>query len=249
MNCHFLIPQYYLSFWSQLTGLNLPESYGRESIAQIDKEVPLLLVDTCAYLIQLLFALPLNIDEKYFDSIVQNLYNLTVVQSIGQLSCFFTEEERSTMRNQINKDELFNCESNMINYVINYFEINNSNFYSCMDEGDHLKAKKWSSSELRDLLIKMCLPFIRLASLLKCFLFNREYPSFSKLTDEQFNKAEYPNLIRILNLKISTTNNIEDAFLMPYFICSEPIELLNTWLNQYSLFLDRSLIVATVIKK
>lgn len=239
LNCHFLIPQYYTSLWSQLTGLHVPEDF-RESLVQVDKEVPLLLVDTCAILIQLLFALPLNVDEKYYDSIVQNLYNLTAFQSLTQISCFFTKEERKTMIQQLNNDELFDCPLNMISYVINYNETNNSKLYSHMDEDSQLlNNKRWRPTELRDLAINMCLPFVRLATLLKCFLFNRDYPSFFKLTDDQFKKAEYHNLTRVLNLKANDKSG-DDAFLMPYLLCNEPIRLLNIWLNQYSMFLEKT---------
>lgn len=248
LNCHFLIPQYYTSLWSQLTGLEVPDDF-RESIVQVDKEVPLLLVDTCAILIQLLFALPLNVDEKYYDSIVQNLYNLTVFQSFSQISCFFTKDERKTMIQQMDRDELFNCPINMISYVISYYENHNSNLFSHMDtDDDQLMNKKWRPTELRDLAINMCLPFIRLATLLKCFLFNRDYPTFNKMTDEQFKKAEYFNLIRVLNLKTPTNTRTteEDAFVMPYFVCDQPNRLLDIWLGQYSIFVEKALSDAIV---
>ena len=246
LNCHFLIPQYYTSFWCQLTGLPVPDDF-RESIIPIDKEVPLLLVDTCSFLIQLLFALPLNIDEKYYDTIVQNLYNLTVIQSLSQMTSFFSEEERSTMLQQINKDQLFDCPLSMISYIMSYFESNNSNLFACMNEDD-LMNKRWNANELHDLAINMCLPFIRLASLLKCYLYNREYPSFAKMNEDQFKKAEYFNLIRILNLKQQQRNDklVDDSFVMPHFVCDEPIKLLDIWLSQYSILSGKSLVVATV---
>ena len=207
LNCHFLIPQYYTSFWSQLTGLPVPEDF-RESIAPSDKEVPLMLVDTCAMLIQLLFALPLNVDEKYYDSIVQNLYNLTAMQALSQITGFFNADERSAMIQQQPGREPFETPASLIGYIVAAFESANPNLFRCLDQDEPdaaaaSRTNKWKPAELTDLAVNMVLPFVRLAALLKCYLYNREYPTFGQMSDEQFRRGEYLNLARVLNLGAS----------------------------------------------
>ena len=252
LNCHFLIPQYYTSFWSQLTGLRVPEDF-RESVVQSDKEVPLLLVDTCAMLIQLLFALPLNVDEKYYDSIVQNLYNLTAIQSFSQITGFFGEEERSAMIQANREQQPFDAPLNMIGYIVAAFESANPNLFRCMDQDEpeaattNGKGKAWKTSELTDLAVNMVLPFVRLATLLKCFLYNREYPSFGQMSEEQLRRGEYLNLTRILNLNATSSPDPSvSSFLMPHFACDHPIKLVDIWLNQYAALSENSLMVAIV---
>lgn len=51
----------YDNLWSQLTGITLPQH--NFSLTPIEKEVPLLLKDVSAILIQFFCALPLNIDK------------------------------------------------------------------------------------------------------------------------------------------------------------------------------------------
>lgn len=251
LNCHFLIPQYYTSFWSQLTGLPVPEDF-RESIAQTDKEVPLLLVDTCAMLIQLLFALPLNVDEKYYDSIVQSLYNLTAVQALSQISGLFSADERSTMIQQQQQStgretSPFDAATNLIGYIVTTLDSANANLFACLDQDEPAAAaanrtNRWKTSELTDLAVNMVLPFVRLAALLKCYLYNREYPAFGQMSEEQFRKGEYLNLARVLNL----AGESSASFLMPHFACNQPLKLVNIWLGQYSTLCDNSLLVAIV---
>lgn len=250
LNCHFLIPQYYTSFWSQLTGLPVPEDF-RESVVQSDKEVPLLLVDTCAMLIQLLFALPLNVDEKYYDSIVQNLYNLTAVQALSQITGFFSEDERSVMLQQASREQQpFDTPMNMIGYIAAAFESANPNLFRYQDEPEaaaNRKDKAWKTSELTDLAVNMVLPFVRMAALLKCSLYNREYPSFAQMSEEQLRRGEYLNLARILNLNTASSSDpAGSSFLMPHFTCDQPTNLVDIWLNQYTALSENSLMVAIV---
>lgn len=54
--------------WSQVTG-NYDEFAAEQSLKAIEKEVPLLLRDVSAILIQLFFALPLNIDKGMYENV------------------------------------------------------------------------------------------------------------------------------------------------------------------------------------
>ena len=65
---------------------------------QIANEVPLLLQDPIALLMQFVLLLPLHIDQAYFRCVVQVLYNLLYFQILAHISCRLTDCERRMWR-------------------------------------------------------------------------------------------------------------------------------------------------------
>lgn len=61
LNAKVVISAPYDNLWSQLTGLTLEDQ--NLSLTTIEKEVPLFLKDASALLIQIFYALPLNVDK------------------------------------------------------------------------------------------------------------------------------------------------------------------------------------------
>ncbi len=61
LNAKVVISTPYDNLWSQLTGLTLEEQ--NLSLTTIEKEVPLFLKDVSSILIQIFYALPLNVDK------------------------------------------------------------------------------------------------------------------------------------------------------------------------------------------
>lgn len=116
LNAKVVISVPYDNLWSQLTGIILEEN--NLSLTPVEKEVPLLLKDVSSLLIQLFYALPLNVDKgmpfnnchpksgtniglkriAYFTTIVQTLFNLRLIQALAQLSCLMTEEQRMELK-------------------------------------------------------------------------------------------------------------------------------------------------------
>ncbi|XP_034238559.1 E3 ubiquitin-protein ligase Ubr3 isoform X4 [Thrips palmi] len=82
--------------WQQLAGVEAETE--TTAIAPIEKEVPLLLRDPTAILLQLVLLLPLHIDETFFLCVVKVLYNLLYFQVLAQLSCRLSDRERRVWR-------------------------------------------------------------------------------------------------------------------------------------------------------
>ena len=142
LNAKVFIQSSYSEIWSQLTGLAPPDDQAM-SLTQLEKEVPLLLKDPTALLIQLLFAMPLNIDKAYFSCIVQMLYNLNFAQALAQLTCLMTDEERAKFKEQYLTDLKDSRDVNdsflrtlptFIGYLIDIFE--HSSLYLHLDDED-----------------------------------------------------------------------------------------------------------------
>lgn len=110
--------------WQQLAGVEMEAE--TTAIAALEKEVPLLLRDPTAILLQLVLLLPLHIDESkfslvncshthylqfmlfifilsfpvsaYFLSVVKVLYNLLYFQVLAQITCRLSDRERHVWR-------------------------------------------------------------------------------------------------------------------------------------------------------
>lgn len=104
--------------WEQLTGLPLDPTLNLALVPH-EGEVPLLLRDPIALLIQFILLLPLHIDQStwsikvvtylkinllklsfvtaYFSAVVKVLYNLLYYQIIVQISCGLTQAERNAV--------------------------------------------------------------------------------------------------------------------------------------------------------
>ncbi|KAJ8946859.1 hypothetical protein NQ318_006769 [Aromia moschata] len=79
--------------FQQLCGL--PAKVPITALAPIEREVPLLLRDPIALLLQFVLLLPLHLDQTYFTTTVQMVYNLLYYQVVAQVSCGLTSAERS----------------------------------------------------------------------------------------------------------------------------------------------------------
>ncbi|XP_026278143.1 E3 ubiquitin-protein ligase Ubr3 [Frankliniella occidentalis] len=82
--------------WQQLAGVEIESD--TTALAALEKEVPLLLRDPTAILLQLVLLLPLHIDETYFLCVVKVLYNLLYFQVLAQIACRLSDRERHVWR-------------------------------------------------------------------------------------------------------------------------------------------------------
>ncbi|CAH1183647.1 unnamed protein product [Ceutorhynchus assimilis] len=76
----------------QLCGLPAKEQV---SLIPMEREVPLLLKDPIALLLQFVLLLPLHLDQTYFTTTVKMVYNLLYYQVVAQISCGLTSAERN----------------------------------------------------------------------------------------------------------------------------------------------------------
>ena len=97
LNAKVFITTPYSFLWTSLTG-----STGDDEMSLLlsgEQDVPLLLKDPSATLIQLLVSLPLNLEITYFSQLTSILLNLTIVQSLVTISCYLGDEARRRFKN------------------------------------------------------------------------------------------------------------------------------------------------------
>lgn len=64
LNAKLVLPVQFTRLWSQITGIDSDKN--NFNLALYEKQVPLLVKDVSAILLQFIFALPLNIDKGWF---------------------------------------------------------------------------------------------------------------------------------------------------------------------------------------
>ncbi|GIY86269.1 e3 ubiquitin-protein ligase UBR3, partial [Caerostris extrusa] len=155
---------YAVNVWSRLTGL-LPVN--RNSLTSFDVEVPLILRDPIAILLQIILALPTNIDKAYFkctSSSNRNELNQTAAQKLkGVVAC-------------LEDGDCQDLESKMKDLkIVLGFVIGRLEFSSLYVEDDEMDSTK-SISSIEDACLEQhvreyCLHFLKIAALLQSHLF------------------------------------------------------------------------------
>ncbi|RWS04809.1 E3 ubiquitin-protein ligase UBR3-like protein [Dinothrombium tinctorium] len=227
----------YAPLWSQLTGLSPPEEFSL-TLAQV--EVPLILRDTCALLIQIFFALPLNVDKAYYTCVVQMLFNLNTIQAFAQLTCLVTEEERIKLKsNYLGKNESkLQSVNDYMGYIVSQLE--SSGLYSGIDEDDQkMPNRVWTCKELIEGVKNICIPFLRIAALLQTHLYKDHFPN--TIADDTEN--EYSILCNYLCIQGSKKSNLGSDLIFPCWIKNE-LSPIKTWCSEFSSFVTKATISA-----
>lgn len=188
LNAKVCIAQPYTPLWSQLTGLALPDDQAM-TITQLEQEVPLLLKDVTALLIQFMVELPLNVDRAYFSTVVQMLYNLNVVQAFAQITCLLSDLERQKYkslymvnagRRHETPDTLLQRVNTFVGYLVDIFE--HSSLYMHADDDENQSGvSSWSDQSVVEASTQLCLPFMRAAAVLQSHLFSEQVVELQSL--------------------------------------------------------------------
>ncbi|KAJ8313482.1 hypothetical protein KUTeg_008043 [Tegillarca granosa] len=152
------------------------------SVEKYHKEVPLMLKDPVSLLIQLVLTLPSTIEKEHYLFLVKALYNVTFVQALITTSCKFTPEEREAWKKK-GRMVSFNTLDGMLSHVIT--RMGCSRLY----EDDEMTDKDipaicqsvWSPHSVDMAVQESCIPFLRIAALLKYHLFSEEFTGMQSL--------------------------------------------------------------------
>lgn len=101
--------------WHALTGI--PDEGSACPASPVTREVPFLIRDTTAVLIELLLSLPLDLDKAYFTCAVRAVCSLTVTQAVCRATCRVSREERQELRSRL-EDEKSSSFSQLIGIVL-----------------------------------------------------------------------------------------------------------------------------------
>lgn len=125
--------------WSHLTNITSDED--SLNIKPVYSEVPLLLKDPIAIMLQLLFAIsPAIVDQTYFSCITQILFNLCATQSVCLLLAYMRPDCRPTIVGDSNESGHSSLEENSFEEstisiqksIIHLLALVNSQIYDCL---------------------------------------------------------------------------------------------------------------------
>ncbi|EGI67359.1 E3 ubiquitin-protein ligase UBR3 [Acromyrmex echinatior] len=162
--------------WQQLSGISLmEESTSSLALTPHERQVPLLLRDPTAMLIQFILLLPLHLDQTYFSGVVKVLYNLLYYQVILQVSCNFSREERNMILKKRCSCATTPSET-ILAEIIEYFS--ESGLYPGTDDNKPSTSTSPTYARVKSHCIEqqiqsLCLPFLRVAALLRYHLYEQ----------------------------------------------------------------------------
>ncbi|CAH2006803.1 unnamed protein product [Acanthoscelides obtectus] len=222
--------------FQQLCGL--PAKVPITSLAPIEREVPLLLCDPIALLLEFILLLPLHLDQTYFTTMVQMVYNLLYYQVVAQVSCGLTGAERTRAAASATSGQVSNLSDalGLINECLGQTEL-----YMEDDSSSCSGKPQVNILALEQQVQKLCLPFLRIAALLKYHLYQLPLPEIRN------HQSEFVRLVYYLELVTESMDwslfNAAVALNWPSDT-SMSVDSPRLWCNQFAAFVERSQIAA-----
>ncbi|XP_020708415.2 E3 ubiquitin-protein ligase Ubr3 [Athalia rosae] len=219
--------------WQQLSGLPA-EPAAPLALTPVEKEVPLLLRDPTALLIQFILLLPLHLDQTYFSSVVKVVYNLLYYQVITQVGYNLSRAERSIVqrRGKVSEGAPTTLEEALYS-VVSYFS--NTELYQSRTPPKHLPRFN-NIQSVEPQVQKLCLPFLRVAALLRYHLYQQPIPLVRRPQTEFVRLVYYLELVtegmdwECFNAAVALNWQDDEA----------SISVPRMWLDQFSAFINRN---------
>ncbi|KAK6617898.1 hypothetical protein RUM43_014127 [Polyplax serrata] len=203
--------------WQQLTQLPLEET--GTQLANIEKEVPLLLRDPIALLIQFLLFLPINLDQSYFSCLI---------------SVNMTEFERESWRDPMSEmcSDIKSVDAGL-GFVISQLE--GTSLY--VDSGGSSASDENTSANrqvIEEKVQSLCLPYLRIAALLRHYLFNEEIP------EVRTESTEFVRLVYYLELVTEGMDWSKFNATVGLSFAESGLLIPRMWFRELSAYIDRS---------
>ena len=183
--------------WGTLTGLWAFNKTDETLKMMLKKnDVPILLQDPLALVIHFILLLPVNIDKAYFDTIVKACYNLCVVQILVRLTCGLSKKERSALESDHRREPTARKLSSYLGYVV--LVMGQAGLYRGADGTDQSGSADLDGLGIADLEAsaqELALPFLRIASLVKHYVFERDLPAIPEESHEFAALVEFLELL------------------------------------------------------
>ncbi|XP_052826304.1 E3 ubiquitin-protein ligase UBR3 [Octopus bimaculoides] len=170
--CKTLPPVPQTDLWKLITGVAVIGD-SSSSFSNVPGQVPILLRDPVALLLNFLLQLP-EVSKQHFSYVVNSLYNMAYIQALVVTSLKLTSNERVAWCKKRMSDSLQEV-SGMMSHVITRLQL--SQLY---DEKDQqlgcISQWIWSPDSVESVLQSYLLPYLRIAALLQRHLFDEEFP-------------------------------------------------------------------------
>ncbi|KAJ6638423.1 E3 ubiquitin-protein ligase Ubr3, partial [Pseudolycoriella hygida] len=185
--------------WASLCGLPNDDSAPVPLLCM--EYIPHLLSDPIALMLKFILLAPLHLDQVYFTCIVKVMYNLLYYQVVVQICYSLTESQCDEIMSKYSAEPMVPVTgvTNLgaaISFVLHEM-LTKSSLLRC-DSGDDQSNRPIDVNALELQVQELCLPFLRVASLLKHHLYHHELPEIA-LSD-----LEYSGLVSYLELIADT---------------------------------------------
>uniref|UniRef100_A0A0A9XB67 E3 ubiquitin-protein ligase n=2 Tax=Lygus hesperus TaxID=30085 RepID=A0A0A9XB67_LYGHE len=237
--------------WQQLASLDPEPSASGSTPQQLvvpwaQIEVPLLLRDPSALLTQFILLLPLHLDQTYFTCVTKLLYNLLYFQVVIQTSCQMSEGERAYWRSEgaaasssTPGGQIYNLRSleETMSRVI--MALDPTQLYPEDEstwEGSPPASERTDKQFLEKQIQTLCLPFLRVAALLRHHMYDEPLPEIDS-ADSEFVRLVY-------YLELVTEGMSWDRFNAAVALSWPSRAAVNEWLLNLGEFINRSQIAA-----
>ena len=119
--------------------------------------------------------------SAYFDTIVKACYNLCIVQILVRLTCGLSKKERSGLESDHRREPTARKISSYLGYVV--LVMGSAGLYRGADGTDQSGSLDLDGLDIADLEAsaqELAMPFLRIASLVKHYVFERELPAVAE---------------------------------------------------------------------
>ncbi|KAL1137748.1 hypothetical protein AAG570_009444 [Ranatra chinensis] len=230
--------------WQQLACLE-PDVALPPALVPIQNQVPLLLRDPTALLTQFILLLPLHLDQTYFTCVIKLLYNLLYFQVVVQASCRMTEGERGYWRRirstgSSSDPRVSTLEDAMSQTILGldptqlYLEDEVSS-PPLLPSNPNMTDKQLLEKQIQEL----CLPFLRIAALLRHHLYDQPLPEIDSPS------SEFVRLVYFLELV--TDGMSWDRFNAAVALSWPSKTHVADWTRQLEEFINRSQVAARAL--
>ncbi|XP_015603280.1 E3 ubiquitin-protein ligase Ubr3 isoform X2 [Cephus cinctus] len=228
--------------WQELAGLPLDPT--PLELTPLQKEVPLLLKDPTALLLQFILLLPLHLDQTYFSSVVKVVYNLLYYQVIVQVSCSMTQAERNSILRRgktgdRNPKSLEAVLHNVISYLSESNLYSNTNIFGSPSTSSSTYCFR-VKTRIEQQIQTLCLPFLRVAALLRYHLYEQPIPLV------QTPQTEFVRLVYYLELVTEGMgwDSFNAAVALNWQSNEASVQVPRFWCDQYIALVNRNEMVA-----
>uniref|UniRef100_A0A224Z303 E3 ubiquitin-protein ligase n=2 Tax=Rhipicephalus TaxID=426455 RepID=A0A224Z303_9ACAR len=216
-------------FWSQLTGMVLSENL--TSLMPVERKVPVFVCDPAAVLLELMLALPLDLEKAYYTCLVRSLYAINYVQALVQISCNLGHMARTQFKQKtLGSPNSLESADSVLGLLVEQLE--QGNLYiddEDMDAQVRQKSQELSGHLLEKQVMTMCGPFLRVAALLQSHLFEEKLPTTADPADELGALCHFLGLGREGQPAHSSTVGVS-------WVTESPQVLLRSWCREFNQF-------------
>ncbi|XP_022102355.1 E3 ubiquitin-protein ligase UBR3-like isoform X2 [Acanthaster planci] len=226
--------------WSLLTDVKQIRAPSTSRSSGSASEVPLLLRDPVAMLINLVLAMQHPVSKEHFTCMIRALYAPLYIQALSVISCRMPDTERRAWAEsgQTCQDHSSQIQMQpLLSQIIKMYS--QSTLYEDTESHEQLAICQsvWTLQCIETAIQEYCLPFLRIAALMQHHLFRDELPTCQK------QELEFELIVNYLQLCTAPSTGEQQADLYSaqclHFVCN-PSEFLMGWCQDLLAFVRKN---------